>query len=70
MGDNVFVVLNFYSKRDPQNLTEFLMEVKVTSKMNLFLILSRCESSYKSISFFYLCQAKTQSYHKQILHYS
>ena len=51
MGVNIFMVLNFYSKRDTQNLSEFLMQVKVASKINLFLILSKYESTYKSISF-------------------
>ena len=51
MGGNILMVLNFYSKKDPQNLSESLMQVKVASKINLFWIHSRPEPPYKSISF-------------------
>ena len=53
------MVLNSSSKMDPQNLSEFLMYLKVASKINLFLILSRLESPYH---LFHLCQARTHCY--------
>ena len=45
---------NLYSNKEPENLSEVLMQLKVAPKMNLFLLLSSCESPYKSISFLIL----------------
>ena len=39
-----------YPKRDPQNLSVFLIYVVVVSKIGLFSFVSKCESLYKSIS--------------------
>ena len=39
-----------YPKRDPQNLSVFLIYVEVVSRIGLFSFLSKCESLYKSIS--------------------
>ena len=50
MGGNIFMVLFFFQKgihRVPKG-----SKIKAASKINLFLILSRRESAYKSISFF------------------
>ena len=42
---------SLYSSKDPENLSEFLRYFKVASKINLFLLLSKRESPYISISF-------------------
>ena len=50
MGGNIFMELFFFQKvihRVPK-----VSKIKAASKINLFLILSRRESAYKSISFF------------------
>ena len=39
-----------YPKRDPHNLSVFLIYVVVVSKIGLFSFVSKCESLYKSIS--------------------
>ena len=40
----------FYPKRDPENLSVFLICNIVASKISLFLFASKRESPYKSIS--------------------
>ena len=39
-----------YSKRDPQNLSVFLIYNIVASKISSFLFVSKCESPFKSTS--------------------
>ena len=39
-----------YPKRDPENLSAFLIYIMVASKISLFLFVSKRESPYKSIS--------------------
>ena len=50
------MVLNYYSKRDPPDLSEFLMWVTVASKINVFLVLS-----HMNHHIIYLCQTRAQS---------
>ena len=45
-----------YLKRDPENLSVFLIYVIVASNISLFLFLSKHESPYKSISFLTLSE--------------
>ena len=45
MVGNIYMVLNYYPKRDPPDLSEFLMWVNVPSNINVFLVVSR-ESQY------------------------
>ena len=39
-----------YAKRDPENLSVFLIHIIVASKISLFLIVSKRELPYKSMS--------------------
>ena len=40
---------NLYSHKDPDNLSKNLMQFKVASKINFFLLLSNRESPYESM---------------------
>ena len=40
---------NLYSHKDPENLSKNLMQFKVASKINFFLLLSNRESPYESM---------------------
>ena len=43
-----------YSNKDPENLSDFLMQFKVAFDINLFLLSSNHGSPYKSMSFLLL----------------
>ena len=45
-----------YPKRDPENLSVFLIYNIVASKISLFLLVSKRESPYKSISLLILSE--------------
>ena len=43
------VGIKIYSHKDPENLSKNLMQFKVASKINFFLLLSNRESPYESM---------------------
>ena len=55
-----------YPKRDPHNLSVFLIYVVVVSKIGLFSFVLKCELLYKSISLLTLSEKDLKS---SILHY-
>ena len=51
----------FYPKRDPENLSVFLVQIIVASKIILFLFMLKRESPYKSISLLTLSEKYSKS---------
>ena len=50
-----------YAKRDPENLSVFLIYIIVASKISLFLFVSKRESPNKSIPFLTLSEKDSKS---------
>ena len=51
----------FYPKRDPENLSAFLICIIIASKISLFLFATKRESPYKSIAALTLSEKDSKS---------